>query len=102
MSAFLLALIGVIAVLDWISFALQTRAALRQDRRSTVLVERAGVSLLLALATSVYIIVGINTELGFPAFDFDAAIITNRVLLVVIGLIPARWLYLYFTRGFTR
>jgi len=53
-------------------------------------------SLLVAVALSGYVlIVGINTELGFPFYDVATAAIVNRLYWLAIGFIPVRWLYLY-------
>lgn len=97
MSGFLLGVVAVTAVLDWICTAILVRAAARDG---LALRERAGVSLLLAIAITAYLGIGINVELGLPWFDLDAVRVLNRLVLVVIGIIPARWLWLYWRGGF--
>lgn len=97
MSTFLLVIVALTAVLDWVCTAILLRAALRDG---TVLRERASVSLLLAIAITAYLGIGINVELGLPWFDLDAVRVLNRLVLVVIGIIPARWLWLYWRGGF--
>jgi hypothetical protein len=97
MSSFLLGVVATTAVLDWICTVILVRAALADG---AALRERAGVSLLLAVAITAYLVVGFNTELGFPIFDLDATRIFNRLVLTVIGIIPARWLYLYWRGRF--
>lgn len=98
MSTFLLGVVAMTAVLDWICTAILVRAVLADG--GVALRERAGVSLLLAVAITAYLAVGINVELGLPWFDLDTVRIANRLVLTVIGIIPARWLYLYWRGRF--
>lgn len=98
MSTFLLGVVATTAVLDWICTAILIRGALAKP--SVPLKERAGVSLVLAIAITAYLGIGVNTELGLPWFDLDTVRVLNRLVLTVIGIIPARWLWLYWRGRF--
>jgi hypothetical protein len=98
MSAFLLGVVAMTAVLDWVCTAILLRAALGSG--SVALRERAGVSVVLAVAITAYLAVGVNTELGFPWFDLDGTQVLNRLVLTTVGVIPARWLWLYWRGRF--
>jgi len=87
----LIALVPV-AVADWISAVILTRAA---RHNSTALRERQWVAILSSVAVTLYFIVGVNTILGFPWFEVPVASIINRSLLLLIGVIPLRFLWLY-------
>jgi hypothetical protein len=86
----LIALIPV-AVANWISVGILTRA-LRFD--GAAMRERRRVALVLAHVSTLYLIVGLNTSLGFPWFDVSTTAVLNRTLYLVIGSIPIGFLIL--------
>jgi hypothetical protein len=92
----LFALIPV-AVMDWITVGILTSA---RRRDGTALRERHGVAVILAVAVTLYFLVGLNTVLGFPLFGVPIAAIINRSIYLTIGIIPARFLYLLWRRRF--
>jgi hypothetical protein len=93
----LLFLLVPVAVADWISVAILWRAT---RRNGSAIRERLGVALLLSIAVTGYFAVGINTVLGFPWFPVPVSAIINRSLLLVAGIMPLRFLWIYLRRGF--
>ena len=94
--ALLLALVPV-AIADWWSVLVLTRAS---RNNGGALRERRNVALILAHAATLYFVIGINTAAGFPWFPVAVTSIFNRSLLLVIGIIPIRFLYLYLRKQF--
>jgi len=91
-AALLLIALVPVAVADWYSAGILARAS-RVGGEATR--ERRNVAILSSIAVTLYFVVGINTVLGFPWFEVLVASIINRSLLLLVGVIPLRFLWLY-------
>jgi hypothetical protein len=90
----LLMALGVLAVVSWTS-ALILALADRDGPRIWALRERAGAAVVIAIVLSFGVINGLNTESGFLFWPFGEGIIVTRLLLLLLGLVPLRWVLLY-------
>jgi len=95
LALILLLLLIPAAIGNWACVIILHRAS-RFD--GAVLRERRNVALILAHAMTLYFIVGLNTTLGYPWFDPLWAPVVNRLILILIGLIPLLFLYLFWRR----
>jgi len=89
--ALLIALVPV-AIADWYSAGILTRAS---RENGEALRERRNVAIVSSVAVTLYFVVGVNTVFGFPWFEVPVASIINRSLLLLVGVIPLRFLWLY-------
>lgn len=64
------------------------------------LTERAVLALVIAVATTTYVLVAVNTEIGFAMFDFEIGKVILRLLILAIGLFPLWWLWSYYKGRF--
>jgi uncharacterized membrane protein YadS len=86
-----------VAVLSWICAIALVRLA-RHQPRYRVLVERANVSVLLAIFVTAYALGVINVDSGFAFFPDQASRVVLRFSTILLGLIPAIWLVNYWRR----
>lgn len=62
--------------------------------------ERAWLAALIALVTTVYVVVTWNTQFGYNWFTFDTGRTIVRLSILGIGLYPLWWLWAYYTGRF--
>lgn len=64
------------------------------------LTERAILAVIIAIVTTVYWFIAVNTQLGFPVITPTGSMFIIRCTIVVVGLYPMWWLWSYFSGGF--
>lgn len=90
----LLILLLIMPIVDWIATGMLVALALRRPRIG-VLSERAFAAIGLSIVTTVYGLVALNTELGFPILDPNGAKVIVRLGIIFLGAGPLAWLFLY-------
>ncbi len=85
------------AVISWISAVILVHLA-RQKPRIGFLTERAVAAVVLAFATTIYMLIAHNVDNGFWILDTASTRVIARLIFVVLGLIPLGWLILYWRR----
>jgi hypothetical protein len=91
-------LLVLVPIIDWSATVVLVTLARRQPRIG-FLTERAFAATVISAVTTVYAIVALNTQLGFPVIDKTAALIIIRVAIVILGMAPLAWLFLYWRRS---
>ncbi len=94
----LLPLLVLMPVVDWVATAALVMLARRRPRIS-FLTERAFAAAIVSCVTTVYALVALNTQLGFPLIDREWALIIVRSAIVVLGAAPIVWLALFWWRS---
>lgn len=93
----LLPFLLLLPIFDWtVTGALVALAF--QRPRIPFLTERAIAALVIAIVTTAYAGIALNTEQGYPWFGADIARSAVRLLIVVLGAAPILWL-VNFWRG---
>ena len=85
------------AFVGWLSAVILIALA-SQKPRIAFLVERAVGAVILASATTAYLVVVHNTDHGFQLFDDEASRVIVRLIFIALGFIPVIWLALYWRR----
>lgn len=85
----------LLPIVGWPSTVILIRAALRRPRIAA-LTERAVVAVILSTTVTIYAVLTLNTENGYPLFGSDIGRAIVRVFMIVLGLIPVLWAALYF------
>jgi len=93
----LVPLLLVLPIIDWIATGVLVILAVQRPRIA-FLTERAVIAVVVSGVTTVYGLVALNTQLGFPIFDADTAKVIVRLAIVVLGAAPIVWLALYLRR----
>lgn len=89
-------LLAVLGVISWVSAFVLVRAALPRPRIGA-LTERAIIAVVIALFVTVYALAALNTDAHFPFFDTDTVRFIVRIFVVILGLLPAWWTFLWLT-----
>jgi phosphoglycerol transferase MdoB-like AlkP superfamily enzyme len=95
--ALILLLIGA-PVVDWTVALVLIRATRSSHVRA--LRERAVLAVGIALATTLFLVIAVNAESGYPLWGDTAERVLVRVIIAAVGLLPLYWLWLFLTRGF--
>lgn len=64
------------------------------------LIERAALAVGITVLTTVYAVAAANIDLGYPFFNLEDGRLLVRTVVLVIGLAPTWWLYLWLARKF--
>lgn len=91
-------LLVLMPVIDWAATVILVVLARRKPRIG-FLTERAFSAFIVSLVTTIYAVVALNTQLGFPVIDNRAALGIVRLAIVILGLAPLAWLVLYWRRS---
>ena len=89
--------IGLFALIAWVSAFILLRAAFRADPPVGALTERAVIALVIAVFLTLYAIVASNTNFGLGVFTPDGARRIIRAAVIVLGLVPVAWVVLWLT-----
>ena len=89
----------VAAIIDWTVTVILVRAS-RRFPGIKALRERAILSVVISIALTVYFALVWNSEFGWTLVDRDTGMVFARLAVVIVGLVPAYWLWLYFRGGF--
>lgn len=92
----LVPVIGILAVVSWVSAAVLLYAA-HQRPRIGALNERAVIAVVFAVFGTFYTVVTINTTSGYALIPIEVARLITRALVAVELLIPAWWTWLWAT-----
>ncbi len=92
------ALLMILPVIGWTSAVILVRAA-RVPPAIASLNERALAAVIIAAFTTLYAIVVVNTDV-LHTFNQDAIRTVLRLSVVVLGLVPVRWVFLYISGRF--
>lgn len=65
-----------------------------------VLTERAVLAAIIATVTTVYWFIAVNTQLGFPVITSTGSMFVIRLMIVLVGIYPAWWLWSYYSGRF--
>lgn len=95
-EALLSGLVFALVPVTWLSTGILAVFAVQRPRIGA-LTERAVIALMISLLITASAILVLNTVLGRTLFDAEVARIIFRVSLLGIGLVPAAWLYLFFS-----
>lgn len=99
MEALSLAALVALPFINW-PLAITLLRLSRQRPYIRALSERAGLATIIAIVTTVYVAVAINSHLDFALFDAEAARVVVRSAIFVIGLYPLYWVWAYYTGRF--
>jgi len=93
----LLPLLLILPLIDWTATVVLVTLARRRPR-ITFLVERAFAAVVVSIVTTVYALLALNTQGGFPVLAPEAALTVVRLLIIALGAAPLVWLTLYWRR----
>ena len=99
MSILVVVLFALLPVINWPVAAILMRASLRRPAIRS-LSERAVLAFLIALVTTVYSVIVINSTDGYPVLDRDTAQTVIRLFFLCLGLYPLWWLWSYWSGRF--
>jgi hypothetical protein len=94
----LLVFVALLAVINWVCAAILVRAARAES--VPALSERASAAVVIAGANSLYLLITINTQLDFVFLSLAEVTVLMRLMFIGLGIVPIRWLYLYFSGRF--
>lgn len=89
-------LILILAGFGWFSTGVLVNAV-RKGPRIGALTERAAIGVLLGVFVTIYGVAAYNSDAAFIFLPQDVVRILVRGLVLVLGLIPVYWVYLYLT-----
>ena len=99
MDALVFAALLATPFINWpVAIILIRLARIRPTIRA--LTERAILAVIIAIVTTVYWFIAINTQLGFPVITPTGSMFIIRCTIVTIGLYPLWWLWSYSTGRF--
>jgi hypothetical protein len=94
LDALFFAALLILPFFDWLA-TLELLRLNRLDPSVGFLTERTVAALVVSSVTTVYALVALNTQLGFPVLDRTAALDIVRSAVVILGFHPIFWLVLY-------
>lgn len=89
----------VLPLVNWPVAITLLRLSLRRPR-IRALSERAFLAFLIAVMTTGYSVVVVNSSTGYHVMDRDTGRNVVRLFVVLIGLYPIWWLWAYYTGRF--
>lgn len=96
-TGLILVFLFAMPIVDWTATVILLRLV-RPRIGLTFLTERAFSAIVLSIMTTIYFLVSLNTELGFPEFSAETARVIIRLAVVVLGAAPIFWLVVYLRR----
>ena len=87
--------IAIGAAVSWLSTAGLVYAAVKADPPIGALTERAVVAFLISTFLTLYVLVAINTHLGFAVIPFEGVVRLLRVAVLSLALVGPAWLVLW-------
>jgi uncharacterized membrane protein len=89
----------ILPFVNWPVAVLLLRLSLQRPKIRS-LAERAFLAFLIAIVTTVYALIVLNTQLGYPVMTRDTSRDIVRLFIFIVGLYPLWWLWAYWTDRF--
>lgn len=99
LDSLLVVILLLLPFLNWLVAATLIRLSIISPSIKA-LSERAGLAVLIAMVTTIYAFVALNTVSGLTFFDAPTVRTVVRLLIIGIGLYPLWWAWSYYTGRF--